>query len=49
MGIIVWIMLCMAVLFSARLALYPLGKEHKVKSFQSFDDFFIDKDRSEYE
>ncbi|MFJ5963631.1 MULTISPECIES: hypothetical protein [unclassified Bacillus (in: firmicutes)] len=48
MGIIVLIVLCMAVLFSARFALHPLGKEHKVTPFQSIDDFFIDKDTSQH-
>ncbi|MFS0654344.1 hypothetical protein [Bacillus sp. 179-C3.3 HS] len=48
MGIIIWIILCMAVLFSARFALHPSGKEHKVRPFQSIEDFFIDKDRSEH-
>ncbi|MBR8690844.1 hypothetical protein KCQ59_13695 [Bacillus australimaris] len=47
MGFIIWIVLCMTVLFSARFALRPLGKDHKIKPFQSIDDFFVDKDRKE--
>ncbi|MEH7792112.1 hypothetical protein [Bacillus safensis] len=47
MGFIILIILCMTVLFSARFALHPLGKEHKIKPFQSIDDFFVDKDREE--
>ena len=31
----------MTVLFSARFALHPLGKEHKIKPFQSIDDFLL--------
>ncbi|MGE6631157.1 hypothetical protein [Bacillus sp. NPDC077027] len=46
MGFVFLIVLCMIVLLSAHTALKPLGKKHKVKSFQSIEDFFIDKDNS---
>jgi hypothetical protein len=44
MGILVLILLCVIELTACILALNPINEKYEIKSFRTFDDFFITKD-----